>query len=293
MARINLNEIRLNSDEHNGSQTDFSVVTEDTEVYFKNLEDHLIDKINQADVVVGCMAWLTSEKIIQALANKLFICIIVQQEDFLRPDANFDGDNQQWKKNLRKLYDQLKPTQKLDIYFGNGFSLSIAQEKPKLEIDLSKSFAQDELDEYTSDDENIATLIPLREPTTPYVDDKNIETLNPYGISMAGGFSGTQIGGIRLCGFFNKEKNPAFPRMHNKFALFGKYDQKLTFNEVWTGSFNWTFNATQSFENAIVSMNPKIIKAYLSQWLEILMMSQPLDWKSEWHPQNSELRYGT
>ncbi len=45
----NLNYVHLNDDSIKGSteQTDFSIVKKNVEVYFKNLESRIIDKIKQ------------------------------------------------------------------------------------------------------------------------------------------------------------------------------------------------------------------------------------------------------
>ena len=77
-----------------------------TIVYFKNLEQHLIKHIKAAQIVVGCVAWLTHPAILQALAGiKKGVSIIVQKEDFLRPDLN---STSQWRSALRKRYEKLK-----------------------------------------------------------------------------------------------------------------------------------------------------------------------------------------
>ena len=52
--------------------------------------------------------------------------------------------------------------------------------------------------------------------------------------------------------------------------------------EVWTGSFNLTYNASASLENAIVVKHPEIVWAYYREWEQIEAISEPLDWKSEW-----------
>ena len=46
---------------------------------------------------------------------------------------------------------------------------------------------------------------------------------------------------------------------------------------VWTGSFNFTLNATNSFENAVVLHDPKIVNAFYQEWGQILALSEPLD----------------
>lgn len=77
----------------------------DVEVYFRNLEAHLVRKINAAQLVVGCVAWMTSEPILRALARvPKGVAIVVQKEDFLRPDI---GKSSNWKTRLRWLYAML------------------------------------------------------------------------------------------------------------------------------------------------------------------------------------------
>lgn len=72
------------------------------QVFFNGLEEKLIEKINQYPVVVGCVAWLTNENILEALADKDKVSIIIQKEDFLRPDSgSWSGEK------LRRLYQAL------------------------------------------------------------------------------------------------------------------------------------------------------------------------------------------
>jgi hypothetical protein len=101
-------------------------------------------------------------------------------------------------------------------------------------------------------------------------------------------------------GNHNSNKNPAFPRMHNKFLVFCRVDilREKTYPEVdivpyavWTGSFNFTMNATMSLENALVLWNRAIAAAYYDEWQQILSLSEPLDWESNWC--EPEWRIGT
>jgi PLD-like domain len=82
-----------------GSKTNVSV-----QVYFKDIESHLIQHIESADVVVGCVAWLTSPAILAALSKKSGVSIIVQKEDWLRPDLD---DRENWKERHKSRYDLL------------------------------------------------------------------------------------------------------------------------------------------------------------------------------------------
>jgi hypothetical protein len=74
----------------------------DTEVLFRNLTEKLVEQINLADAVFGCVAWLTSVPILDALTTKKAVGIVVQKEDFLRPDS---GDWRQ--KRQREAYAKL------------------------------------------------------------------------------------------------------------------------------------------------------------------------------------------
>jgi len=84
-------------------------------VYFRDLESHLIEYIQEADIVLGCVAWLTSEPILKALAHLKGVSIIVQKEDFLRPDLTHRPN---WTRRLRTLYKNLPDT--LDRYSIHG-----------------------------------------------------------------------------------------------------------------------------------------------------------------------------
>lgn len=76
------------------------------EVGFRNLHREVISKIEQTDVVVGYVAWLTHAKVLDTLARTHGVSILVQKEEFLRPDLNAKDD---WANRLRVQYDQLRP----------------------------------------------------------------------------------------------------------------------------------------------------------------------------------------
>lgn len=210
-----------------------------TTVLFRDLEKEAIARIQSADFVVGCVAWLTHPRIIESLrAPRFGASIVVQKEDFLRPDIGRDRST--WKKSLRVAYDSMRCG--LDRYSVGG-----------LVGDLSVCY----------------------DPTLP---------------------------ALRCVGNHNREKAPAFPRMHNKFLVFCRIritDEQIytvqpypieTYS-VWTGSFNFTENATNSFENAVVIDSEEIARAYFNEWQQIVALSEPLDWTSDWV--EPEWRIGT
>lgn len=228
----NLNEIRIpDADGHDQPLADHSSTSEDgnTEIYFRNLENILIRKINEADIIVGCIAWLTSEPIINALSEKDAVSIIVQKEDFLRPDM---GKTQNWKGHIGKIYKRLK----------KGLSRY----------------------------------------------DEGLKETELYLLSSSGDPS---IEPIRCVGNHNRDKAPAFPRMHNKFLIFCKNTKKLTDEDwthdfipyaVWSGSFNLTKNALNSFENAIFVRDQTLVRAYFKEYGQIAALSEKLNWESDW-----------
>jgi len=231
---VDLNRTRIASKEVSDGrdgrvQTDHSIRDH---VYFKDLAHHLIRHIRDADLIVGCVAWLTHGAILDALATRRTM-LVVQKEDFLRPDLLAYGD---WRTHLRARYDALTPG--------------------------PWKFAYD----------NLAGTL-----------------------SFCGA---TEYEPVRCCGMRGKGRDSA-PKMHHKFVVFCHIDENIFTQSqgdgyptltvdattvrpyaVWTGSFNFTVNATASFENAVYLTAPDIVNAYYNEWAQIVALSEPLDW---WH----------
>jgi hypothetical protein len=211
------------------------------EVVLKNLERRLVKIIGefQNDAIFGCVAWLTSKPILDALAKCKNVQIIVQKEDFLRPDISTRGN---WKGELRRQYSAIKCSMERHQFRHPMGDLSVCCD--------------------------------------PTVD------------------------GVRCVGNHNSQKQAAFPRAHHKFLVFCRTNcrQEPDFFryeyhpvKVWTGSFNMTKNATQSFENAIVlednsGRNPAI-DSFLSEHHQVFGISESLNWQSIWS--EPEFRIGT
>lgn len=215
---VNLNELRIPVAQGEGKILEnFSVSSGTVEVIFRDLEKKLISEIKSYDLVFGCVAWLTSTNILEALAHCM-TSIVVQKEDFLRPDVP------QSKDYLRSLYAAL------DCSSIQKFSL------PGIGPELS------------------------------YLGSPEIEP-------------------IRCVGNHNRDRKPAHPRMHNKFAVFCRYierTQVIVPQKVWTGSFNFSANASDSFENAVLISDMDIATAYLNEFVQIYALSEPLNWENDW-----------
>lgn len=234
-----LNRLGINTDgqdrqplaDYSGSFTPNSV-----HVYHRNLSDALIGHIHDAHTVLGCVAWLTHADILNALSLvEGGVQIVVQKEDFLRPDTEHDYDRARpLNKSLRAKYDALPSV-------GEQYHL------PGIARHL-----------------NVCCIL-------------NIQP-------------------VRCLGNHNRDRRPAHPRMHNKFLVFcraGHNPDEPTRvpYAVWTGSFNMTQNATNSFENAVYIECPQVAEAYANEWAQIFALSEPLDWESDWCA--PEFRIGT
>jgi len=223
----NMNSLCIPTDDYDYSEplTDYGAVSADggVEVVFKDLPRALIKTMHQYEAGVGCVAWLTHFDILDAMARLKTVSIVVQKEDFLRPDMGMPSN---WKDLLRAKYNALPG-------------------------DLRWSHTWD----------GVGGLSYCGDPT---------------------------LDGVRCVGNYNSEKSPAFPRAHHKFMVFGDIQQRTSANTdfvprvVWTGSFNFTVNATNSFENAVILRDPAIVNAFYQEWGQMVALSEPLDWTSEW-----------
>ncbi|HEV7286557.1 MAG TPA: hypothetical protein VGN75_17020 [Kaistia sp.] len=184
------------------------------EVVFRDLEHRLIQEIGAADAVFGCIAWLTHSAILKALSYKRAVGIVVQKEDFLRPDS-LDIS----KAALRTQYTSLP-----DFY--------------------RHCFGPTSLYDYAG------------EPSSP---------------------------AIRCAGYRSTGRG-VFPRMHNKFFVMCKEDIRGSYQPyaVWTGSYNPTYNASNSLENAVIIRDAAIANAYAKEFGVIFGISEPLNWSSTW-----------
>lgn len=211
-------------------------------VHFRDLATHLIGYINKTSTVVGCVAWLTHLGILDALAKRDGVSLLVQKEDFLRPDSR-SGPS---KDRLRQAYGRL-----------HGL--------PRAAFDA----------EY--DEELGYSYLGHPSLTAAPGDHNDLDTMHV-------------IDPVRCVGVRNSSQASATPRMHHKFLVFCRWmrlNQKdpvaiLAPHAVWTGSFNFTHNGSKSLENAIVIRDPDIANAYMCEYLQLALISESLDWHSQW-----------
>lgn len=105
MLTQDLNRIWVKDDVGFGGPVDHSCQSDNKliSVYFRQLKANLISHIHEFPFVFGCVAWLTDVEILNAMSTR--DCqIVVQKEDFLRPDL--DSENE-WKSVIRQRYSSL------------------------------------------------------------------------------------------------------------------------------------------------------------------------------------------
>jgi hypothetical protein len=241
--RRNLNLTRIKREPNGYKIPNNTLKKDNVSCIFKNLENELVTMIKGSDAVIGCIAWLTNPVILEALST-IPTSIVVQKEDFLRPDSE-EIYSEQWKEKLHEQYMNVK------------------------------TFKWEQGDSIEGID-----IIYNRWSAVCHWHDKVA---------------------IRCAGHFNSEKKTAFPRMHHKFLVFLKKDSvaihsEITYTKyiptaVWTGSFNFTVNSTNSLENAVIIRDEDITRQYSHEWYDLIGISEALDWKSDWS--KSELRDGS
>lgn len=222
------------------------------QVVFHNHKDTLIELIGRYEIVLGCVAWLTDDDVLDALAQKLLVQIVVQKEDFLRPDFTQSSKTKSRKKydefkiKLRKKYNALPSPSSWSTFGGDFSQLSPISDLENDRIDAVRCMGHHNRDEKSS---------------LPRMHHKFLIFTN-------GSKALLPIG-----------SPPGDPETNYSERL------KVTISEnacVWTGSYNITRNATKSLENAVVLHCPKIADAFYGEWAQIALLSEPLDWNNDW-----------
>lgn len=82
--------------------------------HFRGIRPALSKFISSYPAIVGCVAWLTDETILEVLASRESAVIILQKEDFLRPDLKTTMTTTD-KGKLRDLYGKLRGATRFDF----------------------------------------------------------------------------------------------------------------------------------------------------------------------------------
>jgi phospholipase D-like protein len=275
---MNLNALKIPTDHMEGMPLkDPSCIDGSVECVFKNLEQRLIVEIRKYPVVFGCVAWLTHFDILDALASCNTVSLVVQKEDFLRPD--FDGGPS--KEILRQKYQHL-----------NGIGMrttgpSVEQWQGNKRLSIT---TQGFLSEYG------AGLIPQLSTCS----DLGSEAVRCCGNLVQKGRAAPRMHHkfLVFADIVVEEEAPkdppafVFEESETNSALIAGFSRgHVKPVAVWTGSFNFTQNAVLSFENAVIISDQKIAQAYTVEFEQIFALSESLDWATEYV--EPEYRIGT
>lgn len=251
------------------------------EVVLRGMADRLVALIRergQAGRFICCaVAWFSNTTILAELVaakrRGAHVLIVVQKEDFLRPDSAAP-DRRAFGAALRAHYDALGTYDMEDA--ASTMAAIIAAARPFLGADV-------------------------RGPIQFFDDEDSAPE--------------SRAAACRCVGNHNRDQQPSFPRMHNKFLVFGSFATELVPANpqpamarlervggggapgelvlcgsvecarpelVWTGSYNLSAAAERSFENAVVLRSETIAAAYLAEFALLYLLSEPLDWESAW-----------
>lgn len=282
---MNLHDLKIQTDNSKGQPLEnYSLrlanpYFDAVECVFRNEEERLIQIIRdfKDGAIFGCIAWLTSPAILQELGKCENVQIVVQKEDFLRPDINI-AKQSQWKKTLSELYGRLSC--RLDKFQFREPICNLST----LSFDMIEGVRC--VGNHNSD----------KHPAFPRMHHKflvfcKIDKSN-YQINEHGYYESVYEN-LRP----QQEKFNDFNSWYEAHNDFNQKYLKPIYAPVslWTGSFNLTKNATQSFENAIYfieqSGNNELINAYLNEHHQIYALSEPLNWDASWAV--PEFRIGT
>src|SRR5262245_10443227 len=118
---LNLNHLRIPSDGSPVPIDNPNWSVGEIEVHFRGLNEQLCRLINEADYVFGCVAWLTDDDILDRLATKDGVSIVVQKEDFLRPE---EGARADWQKAMHAKYAAIEGVDRFSFSGGLARELS-------------------------------------------------------------------------------------------------------------------------------------------------------------------------
>lgn len=86
------------------------------EIFFRDIKHELIFRINEADAIIGAVAWITDQEILSSLASRPTL-LVIQKEDFLRPDMSSRLSEKE-KKRLHDQYNSFSPFDGSKLSFG-------------------------------------------------------------------------------------------------------------------------------------------------------------------------------
>lgn len=237
------------------------------DVHFAGHDQALCNYLKQYDAVVGCVAWLTNEKLLAELAKRQ-ASIVVQKEDFLRTDVPDARHDETYKRNLRRAYDAIPIIGRSTMYRSSR-TWNIANTYPSCYGAPSDATPGGAI--------RCAGMAP--ENNSPKMHHKFIVFCSREERSKV--VPGTEDEytddeGMSEC------PHPTHRTVEKWQEGIGEIVYKedvLVPRAVWTGSFNWSETAVRSLENAVFIESEAVARKFYDEFLWIWAHSEPLDWK--------------
>jgi len=251
LDNLNLARIVVDCGEHRPLADPGFVRGDGTRVHFRNVVNALVRFIGEADFVIGCVAWLTHPDVLTALAAKKGVSIVVQKEDWLRPDS----DSGWSRSRVRKQYTMLRGMDRYDAGFRRTdvAGLSTASDSAIQAVRCVGNYNAD------------------RAPASPRMHHKFVLACRRRAVSE-NVFGATPWNPFSVLDADGRPLVEDLPRFHDSFEPYA----------VWTGSFNFTVNGGHSLENAIELRDADVVGAYFHEYTQALAISESLDWEYEW-----------
>ena len=228
----------------------------EVEVVFRNHSNRLIRLIDSrtSGFIFCAVAWFTNYSILDALAKAVrrgvFVAVVVQKEDFLRPDGC--SPPSYFKKTIRRKYDALGKVEMMD----KGHLIIAHYATDAIGDDFNGCIEDHELGK---------SFVPVVRCVGNHNSDKS-----PSFSRMHHKFF--VFGDINL-------KQDLF-EIHCLDDFPGYEDPQA--RKVWTGSFNASKAACYSFENAVIIDSDEAATKYAQEFALMFMISEPLDWTNDW-----------
>lgn len=219
-------------------------------VYFREIREALIFEIKKADAVFGCVAWINDPQIVAALELKKVLSIVISE---VKNPADISAiSSLRNKANFVRLGDLATSS--------NHFYTLISDpdfDRPQNPEDQLESIRQVKS---ASVDVPLAGLAGYERMHNKFLVFAKFETHLQSKIDISNYFYAS--------GSRNKLKPAEFLEAFDR--------SKLKPYAVWTGSFNFTNNASNSFENASLLTNEILAEKFFREYSQIYLLSESI-----------------
>lgn len=194
------------------------------------------------------------DKVLEALKGKTYVAILVNKEDWLRPDTNEDvNDRPGFHARLRNLYGELaKAVKPIDALALKGLLYDRA-DSPSATVGPVECFGEASNAAPAATEEGGSLGKPRTSPTLHHK---------------------FLVFGNILQGYTEEGKEE---------------DTSFRPAAVWTGSFNLSFNASNNLENALWIPSAELAREYTKEFSWIAVCREPLDWQAQYVYQSHRL----